>query len=44
MKLKLLISDTVLEFINYLLEDPEELDLTVPETVAILTLPADENI
>ena len=41
--LLLLEIDTIIEFIDFLL-DPEEQDLTVPETVAILTLPADENI
>ena len=41
--LLLLEIDTIIEFIDFLL-DPEELDLTDPETVAILTLPADENI
>jgi hypothetical protein len=38
--------DTVIEFIDFLLESEEisEQDLTDPETAVIVTMPADENV
>lgn len=41
--LLLLEIDTIIEFIDFLL-DPEELDLTDPETAVIMTISPDVNV
>jgi hypothetical protein len=44
MRLKQLQLDIITEFLDYLLEDPEEEDLTTPETADIMTISPDVNV